>query len=97
VIGRADERGESTGLAGGNDLRVDRRVIRREQSRLRIHGGNFLPQGPGTLATAVAHVEGEDLAGRGVQGYLNPLPIHLLATKLPSSSPLVSRRCRIPG
>ena len=63
-------------LGGGNDPRVGCILIRIERGLLLIHGGNLLPQGLSALATAVANVEGKDLASRSIHG--NPYPLSVL-------------------
>ena len=69
--------------AGGMTPCVDRILIGVEHRLFPIHGGDFLPQGCGALTTAVADMEGEDLARSSIHGNPDPLAVRLLAHKAP--------------
>src|SRR5262249_51721093 len=71
-----------------NHRRVDCVLVGVEYRLLLIHGWESLPESGGALATAVADVEGEDLACSRLHGNPDPLAVRLLAHQAPELLPL---------
>jgi hypothetical protein len=84
VIGYAAQLGARTALGRRNDPRVSGVVVGKAARALMIPGGNLLPPGFGTGATAVADVKGKDLARSCSPGHPHPLPILFRPPKAPA-------------
>ena len=79
MIRHAGQLGDRTVLGGGSDTQVSGIVIRIEHCVLLIHGGDLLPQGSSTLATAITDREGNHLAGGGIHRDPHPVAVRFLA------------------
>src|SRR2546423_1375012 len=77
MIGLPGQLVDSFVPGGGNYAFVDHILIRIKRRLLTIRLWNLRPQAPGTLATAIADMQGNDLARLGVHSEPNPLSLNL--------------------